>query len=160
LGAKKASINYRRTEKEMPARKEEIIHAKEEGVVFHFLNNPVAYIGDQDDRVKKMRLIKMALGSEDASGRRRPIQIEGSQYEMPVDVVVVAIGNGPNPILQQTTKDLAFSRWGNIVVNETDLSTSKPGVFAGGDIVTGTATVILAMGAGRRAAQSIDAYLK
>jgi glutamate synthase (NADPH/NADH) small chain len=107
-----------------------------------------------------MRLIKMALGKEDASGRRRPIPIEGSEYEMPVDLVVVAIGNGPNPILQQTAKDLAFNRWGNIIVNDEDLSTSIPGVFAGGDIVTGSATVILAMGAGRRAARSIDAYLK
>ena len=160
MGAEKASIIYRRTEQEMPARREEIKHAWEEGVEFHFLNNPVAYIGDKDDRVKKMRLVKMALGEEDASGRRRPIPIDGSEYDMPVDLVVVAIGNGPNPILQQTTKDLAFNRWGNIIVNEEDLSTSIPGVFAGGDIVTGSATVILAMGAGRRAARSIDAYLK
>ena len=160
MGAGKASIIYRRTEKEMPARKEEIKHAWEEGVEFHFLNNPVAYLGNAQDRVKKMRLIKMELGEEDASGRRRPIPIKGSEYDTPVDLVVVAIGNGPNPILQQTTKDLAFSRWGNIIVNDEDLSTSIPGVFAGGDIVTGTATVILAMGAGRKAARSIDAYLK
>jgi glutamate synthase (NADPH/NADH) small chain len=160
MGAEKASIIYRRTELEMPARREEIKHAWEEGVEFHFLNNPVAYIGDENDRVMSMRLIKMALGEEDASGRRRPIPIEGSEYEVPVDLVVVAIGNGANPILQQTTKDLAFNRWGNIIVNKEDLSTSIPGVFAGGDIVTGSATVILAMGAGRRAAQSIDAYLK
>lgn len=160
MGAEKASIIYRRTEQEMPARREEIEHAWEEGVEFHFLNNPVGYIGDQDDHVKKMRLIKMELGEEDASGRRRPIPIEGSEYDMPVDLVVVAIGNGPNPILQQTTKDLAFNRWGNIIVDDEDLSTSIPGVYAGGDIVTGSATVILAMGAGRRAARSIDAYLK
>ena len=160
MGAEKASIIYRRTELEMPARREEIKHAWEEGIEFHFLNNPVAYIGDDHDRVKSMRLLRMALGQEDASGRRRPIPIEGSEYEMPVDLVVVAIGNGVNPILHQTTKDLAFNRWGNIIVNEEDLSTSIPGVFAGGDIVTGSATVILAMGAGRRAAQSIDTYLK
>ena len=160
MGAEKASIIYRRTEKEMPARREEIKNAWEEGVEFHFLNNPVAYIGDEQDRVNKMRLKKMALGKEDTSGRRRPIPIEGSEYEMPVDLVVVAIGNGPNPILQQTTKDLAFNRWGNIIAKDEDLSTSIPGVFAGGDIVTGSATVILAMGAGRRAARSIDAYLK
>jgi glutamate synthase (NADPH/NADH) small chain len=160
MGAEKASIIYRRTELEMPARREEIKHALEEGVEFHFLNNPVAYIGDENDWVKSMRLIKMALGEEDSSGRRRPIPIEGSEYEMPVDLVVVAIGNGVNPILQQTTKGLAFNRWGNIIVNKEDLSTSIPGVFAGGDIVTGSATVILAMGAGRRAAQSIDSYLK
>jgi len=160
MGAEKASIIYRRTEQEMPARREEIKHAWDEGVEFHFLNNPVAYIGDQNDHVQKMRLIRMALGEKDASGRRRPIPIEGSEYDMPVDLVVVAIGNGPNPILQQTAKDLAFNRWGNIIVDEEDLSTSIPGVFAGGDIVTGSATVILAMGAGRRAARSIDTYLK
>ena len=159
MGAKKASIIYRRTEKEMPARREEIKHACEEGVEFHFLNNPVAYHGDEHHRVKQMRLIRMELGEEDSSGRRRPIPIEGSEYNMLVDLVVVAIGNGVNPIIQQTTKDLAFNRWGNIIVDEEDLSTRIPGVYAGGDIVTGSATVILAMGAGRRAARSIDAYL-
>ena len=160
LGAEKASIIYRRTEHEMPARREEIKHAWEEGVDFNFLNNPVAYIGDQHEQVRKMRLIRMELGEEDASGRRRPIPIPGSEYEIPVDIVIVAIGNGPNPILQHTTQDLAFNRWGNIIVDESDLSTSIPGVFAGGDIVTGTATVIQAMGAGRHAAQSINTYLK
>ena len=160
LGAEKASIIYRRTEHEMPARREEIKHAWEEGVDFNFLNNPVAYIGDQHEQVRKMRLIRMELGEEDASGRRRPIPIPGSEYEIPVDIVIVAIGNGPNPILQHTTQDLAFNRWGNIIVDESDLSTSIPGVFAGGDIVTGTATVIQAMGAGCHAAQSINTYLK
>ena len=159
LGAEKSSIIYRRTENEMPARREEIEHGRREGVEFHFLNNPTAYVGDEQDRVTSVRLNRMALGEEDSSGRRRPVPIEGSEYEMPVDIVVVAIGNGPNPILQRTTQKISFSKWGNIIVNE-DLSTSMPGVFAGGDIVTGSATVILAMGAGRRAAQSIDAYIQ
>jgi glutamate synthase (NADPH/NADH) small chain len=159
LGASKGMIIYRRTENEMPARVEEIAHAREEGVDFNFLNNPVAFLGDEEGRLKAMRLVKMALGEEDASGRRRPVPIEGSEYEMPVDIVIVAIGNGSNPIIQRTTKDLDFNRWGNISVDEETLATSKPGVYAGGDIVTGGATVILAMGAGRRAAKSIDAYL-
>lgn len=160
LGAKKGSIIYRRTETEMPARVEEIEHAKEEGVDFQFLNNPVAYIGDEKGWLKKMRLEKMMLGEADASGRRRPVPIDGSKYEVPVDLVIVAIGNGSNPILQRTTDDLEFNRWGHIQVDEETMATSKPGVYAGGDIVTGGATVILAMGAGRQAARSIDNYLK
>jgi glutamate synthase (NADPH) small chain len=159
LGAKKGSIIYRRTEKEMPARIEEIEHAKEEGVNFHFLNNPIEFIGDDQGWLTKMRLIKMELGEPDASGRRRPIPIEGSEYEVPVDLVIVAIGNGSNPIIERTTDDLDFSRWGNIIVDEETMATTKPGVYAGGDIVTGGATVILAMGAGRKAAQSINTYL-
>jgi glutamate synthase (NADPH/NADH) small chain len=160
LGAQKGSIIYRRTEHEMPARVEEIEHAKEEGVDFQFLNTPVAFLGNEQGRLKGMRLIRMALGEPDASGRQRPIPIEDSEYEIPVDVVIVAIGNGSNRIIQDTTDDLAFNRWGNIIVEENTLATSKPGVFAGGDIVTGGATVILAMGAGRKAAKAIDAYLK
>jgi glutamate synthase (NADPH/NADH) small chain len=144
----------------MPARVEEIEHAKEEGVDFQFLNTPVAFLGNEQGRLKGMRLIRMALGEPDASGRQRPIPIEDSEYEIPVDVVIVAIGNGSNRIIQDTTDDLAFNRWGNIIVEENTLATSKPGVFAGGDIVTGGATVILAMGAGRKAAKAIDAYLK
>jgi glutamate synthase (NADPH/NADH) small chain len=159
LGAKKASIIYRRTEAEMPARIEEIAHAKEEGVEFHFLNNPTAFIGDEQGWLKAVRLEQMALGEPDASGRRRPVPIEGSEFDVPVDLVIVAIGNGSNPILQRTTDDLAFNRWGNIIAEEESMATSKPGVYAGGDIVTGGATVILAMGAGRQAARSIDAYL-
>lgn len=159
LGAKKGSIIYRRTEHEMPARVEEIEHAKEEGVDFQFLNNPVAFLGDDQGRLVGMRLIRMALGEPDASGRQRPIPVEGSEYEIPVDVVIVAIGNGSNRIIQDTTDDLAFNRWGNIIADETTLATSKAGVFAGGDIVTGGATVILAMGAGRKAARAIDTYL-
>jgi glutamate synthase (NADPH/NADH) small chain len=159
LGAEKSSIIYRRTEHEMPARIEEIKHAREEGVEFNFLNNPVAFIGNDHGWLEKMRLIKMELGKPDSSGRPRPIPIHGSEYDTPVDLVIVAIGNGSNPILQRTTKDINFNRWGNILVDEDTMATSKPGVYAGGDIVTGGATVILAMGAGRKAARSIHAYL-
>ena len=159
LGAKKGSIYYRRTETEMPARIEEIEHAREEGVDFQFLNSPIAFKGDPQGWLQSMQMVRMALGEPDASGRRRPIPIEGSTFEVPVDLVIVAIGNGSNPILQRTTDDLEFNRWGNILVNPETMATSKPGVFAGGDIVTGGATVILAMGAGRQAARSIHAYL-
>jgi glutamate synthase (NADPH/NADH) small chain len=160
LGAKKAGIIYRRTENEMPARDEEIEHAREEGIDFQFLTNPVAFSGDACGRLKAMRVVKMELGQPDDSGRRRPVPIEGSEYEIPVDLAIVAIGNGSNPILERTTADLNFNRWGNIVVDEETMATSKPGVYAGGDIVTGGATVILAMGAGRKAAQAINAYLQ
>ena len=159
LGAKKSSIIYRRTAKEMPARLEEIEHAKEEKIDFQFLKAPVALIGDDQGWLKAMRLIRMELGEPDQSGRRRPIPVEGSEYEVPVDLVIVAIGNGSNPIIQRTTEDLEFNRWGNIVVDQESMATSKPGVYAGGDIVTGGATVILAMGAGRQAARAIDNYL-
>lgn len=160
LGAKQSSIIYRRTAKEMPARLEEIEHAKEENIDFQFLQAPVAFIGDDQGWLKAMRLIRMELGEPDQSGRQRPVPVEGSEYEVPVDLVIVAIGNGSNPIIQRTTNDLEFNRWGNIVVDQSTMATSKPGVFAGGDIVTGGATVILAMGAGRQAARAIDAYLK
>lgn len=160
LGAKKASIIYRRTGKEMPARLEEIAHAQEEGVDFQFLQSPTALLGDEHGWLTSMRLVKMSLGEPDASGRRRPVPQEGSEFEIPVDLVIVAIGNGSNPILARTTSDLSFNRWGNIEVDEDTLATSKEGVFAGGDIVSGGATVILAMGAGRKAARSIDTYLK
>ena len=160
LGAVKSSIIYRRTEKEMPARLEEIEHAKEEQIDFQFLQAPIEYIADDQGWLKAMRLIRMALGEPDQSGRRRPMPVEGSEYEVPVDLVIVAIGNGSNPIIQRTTADLDFNRWGNIVVDKETLATSMPGVFAGGDIVTGGATVILAMGAGRTAAKSIDSYLR
>jgi len=160
LGASKVSIIYRRTENEMPGRLEEIKHAREEGIEFHFLNNPVEFIGDQNGRLQKMRLIRMELGEVDSSGRGRPIPVEGSEYEIPVDLVIVAIGNGSNPIIQRTTQDLEFNQRGNITVDTSTMATNKAGVYAGGDIVTGGATVILAMGAGRQAAQSIDAYLR
>ena len=160
LGAKSAKIIYRRSEEEMPGRLEEIAHAREEGVEFHLLNNPVELLGDEQGRLQAMRLIRMELGQPDDSGRRRPVPIEGSEYEVPIDLVIVAIGNGSNPIIQKTTADLDFKKRGTIVVDDETMATSKPGVFAGGDIVTGGATVILAMGAGRKAARSIDEYLK
>jgi glutamate synthase (NADPH/NADH) small chain len=159
LGAAKGSIFYRRTETEMPARIEEIEHAKDEGVNFQFLRNPVAFIGNDHGRLEKIRLIQMKLGEPDSSGRRRPVPIPGTEYEVAVDIAIVAIGNGSNPIIQRTTHDLEFNRWGNILVDDATMATSKPGVYAGGDIVTGGATVILAMGAGRRAAKAIDEYL-
>ena len=160
LGANQVSIIYRRGEAEMPGRLEEIKHAKHEGIQFKFLNNPVEFLGDERGWLKGIRLIRMALGEPDASGRRRPEPIPGSEYELPFDLVVIAIGNGSNPIIQRTTPDLRFNKWGNIVVNEDSMVTSKPGVYAGGDIVTGGATVILAMGAGRKAASAIDKYLQ
>jgi len=159
LGAAEVSIVYRRSEAEMPGRFEEIQHAKAEGVRFEFLRNPLEFLGNQDGWLVGMRLIKMELGEPDSSGRRRPCPIPGSDYETPVDVAVVAIGNGSNPIIQRTTPDLEFNRWGNIVVDPETMATSIPGVYAGGDIVTGGATVILAMGAGRTAAAAINRYL-
>ncbi len=160
LGAKNAYIIYRRSDVEMPARAEEIHHAKEEGIEFVYLSNPVEFIGDEDGWLKGAKLQKMELGEPDASGRRRPIPIPGSEYVLDLDMAVIAIGNGSNPIIQKTTPDLKYNKWGNIVVDEETMHTSKKGVFAGGDIVTGGATVILAMGAGRKAAQAIDDYLK
>ncbi len=159
LGAKQVDIIYRRSEAEMPGRLEEIHHAKEEGINFMFLSTPIAFQGNVQGRLTSMRLIHMSLGEPDTSGRRRPIPIDGSEHEVDVDMVVIAIGNGSNPIIQKTTADLEFNRWGNIIVDEATLQTAKPGVYAGGDIVTGGATVILAMGAGRKAAASINNYL-
>ncbi len=159
LGAKNAYIMYRRSEVEMPARKEEVHHAKQEGIEFTFLANPLRFIGDENGWLKSVELIKMELGEPDASGRRRPIPIKGSEYKVDIDMAVIAIGNGSNPIIQKTTPDLEFNKWGNIKVDEATMKTSKEGVFAGGDIVTGGATVILAMGAGRKAAKAIDEYL-
>ena len=159
LGAKNAYIIYRRSDIEMPARAEEIHHAKEEGIEFVYLSNPVEFIGDEQGWLKGAKLQKMELGEPDASGRRRPIPIEGSEYILDLDMAVIAIGNGSNPIIQKTTPDLKYNKWGNILVDEETMSTSKKGVFAGGDIVTGGATVILAMGAGRTAAKAIDNYL-
>ncbi len=160
LGAKNAYIIYRRSDVEMPARAEEIHHAKEEGIEFILLSNPVEFLGDESGWLKSVKLLKMELGEPDGSGRRRPVPIEGSEYELPIDMAVIAIGNGSNPIIQKTTSDLDFNKWGNIIVDEATMKTSKKGVFAGGDIVTGGATVILAMGAGRKAAKAINEYLK
>ncbi|MBN2082906.1 NADPH-dependent glutamate synthase [bacterium] len=160
LGADNSYLVYRRSETEMPARIEEIHHAQEEGVDFRLLTNPVRFIGDEKGRVKQMELLKMELGEPDDSGRRRPVPIEGSNYLVDVDTVVIAIGNGPNPLIPQTTPDIETKKWGNIIVNERTLMTSREGVFAGGDIVLGAATVILAMGQGRQAARAIDDYLR
>ncbi len=159
LGAKNAYIIYRRSDIEMPARKEEIHHAKEEGIEFLLLSNPNKFIGDKDGWLTGVELIKMELGEPDSSGRRKPIPIEGSNYILDIDMAVIAIGNGSNPIIQKTTPEINFNKWGNIVVDEETMATSKKGVFAGGDIVTGGATVILAMGAGRKAAKAINDFL-
>lgn len=158
LGAEEVHLVYRRTEREMPARKEEVHHAKEEGVVFHLLQNAVEILAGEDDVVNGMKCIRFELGEPDASGRRRPIPIPGSEFNMDVDTVVVAVGNGSNPLISQTTEGLEVNRRGNIIVDDRG-QTSIPGIYAGGDIVLGAATVILAMGEGRRAAASINAYL-
>ncbi len=158
LGSEEVHLIYRRTEKEMPARVEEVAHAREEGVVFHFLRNPTRFLGDENGRVRAMELQKYELGEPDASGRRRPVAIPGSEYAMEVDGVIVAIGNSPNPLIPSTTEGLAVSRWGTVEADEQQ-RTSLPRVFAGGDIVLGAATVILAMGQGRRAAAAIHAML-
>lgn len=160
LGAEHVYIVYRRSEAELPARLEEVHHAKEEGIDFKLLNNPVAVVGDDQGWVKGLQCIQMELGEPDASGRRRPVAIEGSEFELPVNTVVIAIGQGPNPLVQSTTPGLETNKHGNIIADEETGATSKPGVFAGGDIVTGAATVILAMGAGKKAAVAIDQYLK
>ncbi len=159
LGAEKSLIIYRRSRKEMPARDEEIHHAEQEGVQFNLLTNPVAYHGDSRGEVKYAECIRMKLGEPDSSGRRRPIPMEGSNFKVPVDVVVVAIGNSPNPLIPNTTKDLEISKRGTVIIDEETGKTSKKGVFAGGDVATGAATVISAMGAGRKAAKAIHQYL-
>jgi glutamate synthase (NADPH/NADH) small chain len=159
LGAKNSYIVYRRSEIEMPARIEEVHHAKEEGIEFLMLTAPVEMIGDKDGVLNAMKCLKMELGEPDDSGRRRPLPIEGSDYTLDVDVAVIAIGNGSNPLIQQTAPEIEVNKWGNIVVEAATMKTTKKGVFAGGDIVTGGATVILAMGAGRTAAKAIDNYL-
>jgi glutamate synthase (NADPH) small chain len=158
LGARDATVYYRRTEDEMPARREEIRHAREEGVHFEFLVNPVAFRGEEG-WLHTMQLERMRLGDPDSDGRRRPDPIEGSQVDVPVDVAVIAVGNAPNPTLARTP-GLSISPRGTIVVDGETGMTSRRGVFAGGDIVTGGATVILAMGAGRRAAAAISAFLE
>lgn len=158
LGAEQVYIVYRRSEDEMPARKEEIGHAKEEGIELRLLNNPTRILGNENGWVNGMECVKMELGEPDASGRRSPVEIKGSEYVLDVDMVVMAIGQGPNPLLKQTTPELETNKRGNIVADE-EGATSIPGVFAGGDIVTGAATVISAMGAGKKAALAIDKYL-
>jgi glutamate synthase (NADPH/NADH) small chain len=159
LGAKNAYIIYRRSEIEMPARREEVSHAKEEGIEFIMLSNPLKFFGDEKGWLKGAVLQKMELGEPDASGRRRPIPVNDSECIIDIDMAVVAVGNGSNPIIQKTTAGLNFNKRGNIEVDVNTMATSKKGVFAGGDIVTGGATVILAMGAGRKAAAAINEYL-
>jgi glutamate synthase (NADPH/NADH) small chain len=144
----------------MPARIEEIHHAQEEGVEFHFLTTPIKYTGNEDGWVTAMECLRMELGEPDASGRRRPVPVEGSNFIMEVDTVVVAIGNSSNPLVPQTTTGLEVNKWGNIIADPETGLTSRKGVWAGGDIVTGGATVILAAGAGKKAARDIDRYLK
>jgi glutamate synthase (NADPH/NADH) small chain len=160
LGAEHAYLVYRRTEHEMPARIEEIHHAREEGVDIVLLAAPVEILGDERRWVRGMRCIRMDLGEPDASGRRSPVPIRGSEFEIEVDVVVFAVGQGPNPLIRSTTPDLHVTKRGNISADPATGATEKKGVFAGGDIVTGGATVISAMGAGRRAARAIHAYLE
>ncbi len=158
LGAEEVHLVYRRTEVEMPARVEEVGHAKEEGVIFHLLENAKRILGNEYGLVTGMECVRYELGEPDASGRRRPVEIKGSEFVIEVDTVIVAIGNESNPLIRQTTPGLDVNKWGNITVND-DGRTSLPGVFAGGDIVLGAATVILAMGEGRRAAASINKML-
>ena len=160
LGAEEVYIVYRRSEEEAPARLEELHHAKEEGIIFKFLNNPAAIKADENGWVSSMEVIKQELGEPDASGRRSPQPIEGSNYDLDVDTVIIAIGQSPNPLIRHTTPGLDTQKWGGIIVNEETMETSKDGVYAGGDTVTGAATVILAMGAGKKAAAAIDQKLQ
>lgn len=158
LGAEKVYVIYRRTEVEMPARKEEVLHAKEEGIEFNFLTNAKRILGDDKNRVNAMECLRYELGAPDDSGRRRPVEIKGSEFLIDVDTVIVAIGNGSNPLIKQTTPGLETNKWGNIIVDESQKS-SMDRIFAGGDIVLGAATVILAMGEGRKAAAAINKML-
>jgi len=160
LGAERAVIVYRRSRTEMPARTEEIHHAEEEGIEFQLLTTPIRYTGDEQGRLRTMECQKMGLGEPDASGRRRPVPIEGSEYTMEVDLVVCAIGQSPNPLIPQTTPGLKMGKWGNVEVDWATMATSLPGVYAGGDIIRGGATVILAMGDARIAAAQMDRYLR
>ena len=159
LGAK-SYIVYRRSEKELPARAEEVHHAMEEGIEFHLLTNPVEILGDEKGWVRAIRCIRMELGEPDESGRRRPVPVKGSEYEIPVETVVIAIGTSPNPLISQTTPGLELNKWKAIVIDEETGKTTREGVYAGGDAVSGSATVILAMGAARKSAKAIDEYIK
>jgi glutamate synthase (NADPH/NADH) small chain len=159
MGAETVYIVYRRSRAEMPARVEEVHHAEEEGIIFKLLTNPVRIIGTEDGWVKGMECIEMDLGEPDASGRRRPVPRQGSEHVLDVETVIVAIGQSPNPLIKQTTPGLETHKWGGIIADEETCATSRKGVYAGGDAVTGAATVILAMGAGKKAAKAIDEYL-
>lgn len=159
LGAEEVNIIYRRSDAELPARAEEVHHAKEEGIIFRTLTNPVEILGDDDDAVTGIKCVEMELGEPDASGRRRPIVKEGSEFTIPMDCVIMSIGTSPNPLIKSTTEGLDTQKWGGIIADEDGL-TSRPFVYAGGDAVTGAATVILAMGAGKKAAVAIDEAIK
>ena len=158
LGAE-VHIVYRRSEAELPARAEEVHHAKEEGIIFDLLTNPKEILVDENGWVKGLRVIKMELGEPDESGRRRPVEVPGSEYDLDVDTVIMALGTSPNPLISSTTKGLDVNKWQCIIADENNGATTKEGVYAGGDAVTGAATVILAMGAGKAAAKGIDEYL-
>jgi len=160
LGADEVYIVYRRSKEELPARAEEVENAEEEGIIFKLLTNPVRFVGDETGWVKGMECIRMQLGEPDASGRRRPVPIEGSEFMMDVDTVVIAIGQTPNPLIQRTTEGLEVTKWGTIVADPETGATTKEGVYAGGDVVSGAATVISAMGAGKKAATSIHEYIQ
>ena len=160
LGAENVYIVYRRSMEELPARREEVEHAEEEGIIFKLLNNPVAIHGSEEGWVSAIECVEMELGEPDASGRRRPVEKAGSNFQLDVDCVVMAIGTSPNPLIKSTTKGLDTQKWGGIIADEATGQTSREGVFAGGDAVTGAATVILAMGAGKQAAAAMDAYIK
>ncbi len=160
LGAENVYIIYRRSEAEMPARLEEVHHAKEEGIIFKVLTNPKQILGTEDGWVKGMECVEMELGEPDKSGRRRPVEKKGSEHVVDLETVIIAIGQSPNPLISSTTPGLDIQSWGGIIVEEETGATSKSGVYAGGDAVTGAATVILAMGAGKKAAEAIDKYIR
>lgn len=159
LGAE-VSIIYRRSRQELPARSEEVEHAEEEGIVFHFLHNPTRILGDEQGWVSGVACVRMELGEPDASGRRRPVEVEGSETLLSIDTLIMALGTSANPILHMTTPGLDANKWGGIITDETTGQTSREGVYAGGDVVTGSATVILAMGAGKTAAKAMDEYIR
>ena len=159
LGAE-VHVVYRRSEEELPARKEEVHHAKEEGIIFDLLTNPVEILADENGWVKSIKCVRMELGEPDASGRRRPVVIDGSEFEMEADTVIMSLGTSPNPLISSTTVGLDINRRKCIIADEENGKTSKEGVYAGGDAVTGAATVILAMGAGKAAAKGIDEFIK
>ncbi len=160
LGAEEVYIVYRRSEEQMPARKEEVEHAKEEGIIFKLLNNPIEVIGDDTGAITGLKCVKMELGEPDKSGRRRPLEVKGSEYVLEIDNVIIAIGQKPNKLIKETTPGLDTHDWGGIIAEDGTGITSRKGVFAGGDAVTGAATVILAMGAGKQAAKAMDDYIK
>jgi glutamate synthase (NADPH/NADH) small chain len=159
LGAEEVYIVYRRSREELPARAEEAENAEEEGIIFRLLNNPTKFVGDESGWVCGMECIRMELGEPDASGRRRPVPVEGSEFMMDIDTAIIAIGQTPNPLIQRTTEGLETTKWGTIVVDEETGAASKEGVYAGGDVVSGAATVISAMGAGKKAAKGIHEYI-